>query len=223
MNENASTDRTDVFVEAGQTNLSGELAVPDAAQAVIVLAHGSGSTEGRVLTRLLAERLNSFDLATLCADLLTAKEQKIDEGTGRLRFDVRLLAERLCATVGCVRGHAWTDRLPIGLLASGTAAAAALVTAANHPGMADAVVCLGGRPDLAGDALARVVVPVLMIVGDHNRRIAHLNQMASESLKAPHRIVLVSGVEYGFEEPGKLDKVGRHAAEWYHEHLVLRG
>jgi len=223
MNQSASIDRTDVSVETAHVVVQGELAVPDAARAVVVLANGSGSAENRVLLRALAERLNESELATLCADLLAPKEQKIDEGTGRLRFNIRLLAERLSATAEWVARHAWTDRLPIGLLASGTGAAAALVTAAHHPETAGAVVCLEGRPDLAVDALARVAVPVLMIVGDHSRRIAQLNQMASESLEAPHRIDVVSGVDYGFEEPGKLREVGRRAAGWYHEHVALPG
>jgi dienelactone hydrolase len=223
MNQSASIDRTDVSMEAGRVTLKGELAVPDAAQAAVILAHGSGSTEGQVLTRRLAERLNESDLATLCADLLAAKERKIDEGTGRLRFDVRLLADRLGRALAWVDQHAWTDGLPIGLFASGTGAAAALRCAADHPAMVGAVVAMDGRPDLAQDALSRVVAPVLMIVGDHNRRIAQLNRMASQSLKARHRVELVSGWEYGFEEPGKLQEVGRRAAHWYHEHVALPG
>jgi pimeloyl-ACP methyl ester carboxylesterase len=223
MNQNASIDQTDVLVKAGQAALQGTLGVPDGARAVVVLAHGSGNSEARVLNRRLAELLNKSDLATLCADLLTPKEQRIDEGTGRLRFDIPLLAERLCGALVWVGSHARVEDLPIGLFASGTGAAAALVTATKHPDTVGAVVCLGGRPDLAEDALGKVCAPVLLIVGDQNKRIVQLNQIASESLEAPHRIVLVRDVKYGFEEASRLEEVGHRGGDWYREHIALPG
>jgi predicted alpha/beta-hydrolase family hydrolase len=223
MNQSASIERMDVSVDTGHVALQGSLAVTDDARAVVVIAHGSGSPDARALDRRVAERLNESGLATLCADLLTTKEQEIDAGTGRLRFHIPLLADRLCAAVAWVGRHARTGDLPIGLFASRTGAAAALVAAANDPATVGAVVCLGGRPDLAEEALGRVLAPVLLIVGDQNKRIVQLNQMASERLEAPHRIVLVPEVKYGFEEPSRLEQVAERAAGWYHEHIALPG
>ena len=55
-------------------------------------------------------------------------------------------------------------RLPIGSFGAITGAAAALIGAAERPTVARAVVSRGGRPDLAGRALAQVKAPTLLIV-----------------------------------------------------------
>jgi putative phosphoribosyl transferase len=105
--------------------------------------------------------LNSRGIATLLFDLLAPAEQ----ADRRNVFNIPLLADRLVDAVN------WLDRqpkpawLPLGLFGASTAAAAAVVAAANLPLRVCAVVSRGGRPDLAGDSLDRVRVPTLLIVG----------------------------------------------------------
>lgn len=77
------------------------------------------------------------------------------------------------------------------------------------------VVSRGGRPDLAGGALARVAAPVLLIVGGEDPEVLRLNREAAGRLGAPHRVEVVPGAGHLFEEPGALEHVVRAAREWF--------
>lgn len=73
--------------------------------------------------------------------------------------------------------------LRIGLFGASTGAAAALIAAAHRPEAVGAVVSRRGRPDLAGDALARVRAPTLLIVGGQDTTVISL-KMFDKYLKS---------------------------------------
>jgi putative phosphoribosyl transferase len=92
------------------------------------------------------------------------------------------------------------------LFGASTGAAAALVTAAARPELVRGVISRGGRADLAGDALAAVSAPVLLIVGGNDPIVVDLNKQAAENL-ADSDLKVVPGATHLFEEPGALDTV----------------
>src|SRR5881275_3412069 len=145
----------EVQIQAGQAILSGTLHLPTSARALVLFAHGSGSSRHSPRNQFVARTLNSAGLATLLFDLLTSNEERIDSYTAEFRFNIELLAERLSHATKWSRTQADTLDLRIGYFGSSTGAAAALVAAAEFPDVA-AVVSRGGRPDLAGDALPKV-------------------------------------------------------------------
>jgi dienelactone hydrolase len=136
-----------------------------------------------------------------------------------LRFNIELLANRLIDTVDWVKQQPELQQFRIGLFGASTGAAAALVVAAERPGLISAVVSRGGRPDLAGEALPRVVAPTLLIVGGNDRSVIELNREAIQSLQTEYRLEIVSGATHLFEEPGKLEEVARLAGGWFWQHL----
>jgi putative phosphoribosyl transferase len=220
MNGEGVIQRTDRLVEAGGVSLEGSLAVPDGAAAIVVFAHGSGSSRHSPRNRFVADAFNTVGLATLLLDLLTPNEETIDLRTGTLRFDIRLLADRLTGAVDWVGAQPATRALRIGLFGASTGAAAALIAAARRPDIVRAVVSRGGRPDLAGDALPAVQAPTLLIVGGRDPQVLELNQQASELMRAEHRLAIVPGASHLFEEPGKLAEVAAHAGDWFQQHLT---
>jgi len=142
------------------------LTLPEHASGLVLFAHGSGSSRHSPRNRAVAETLNQRALATLLIDLLTTDEEQIDAGTRELRFDIGLLADRLVGVIDWLREEPPTAALPVGLFGASTGAVAALVAAAARPDTVRAVVSRGGRPDLAGPALAQVRAPTLLIVGE---------------------------------------------------------
>ena len=64
-----------VEVTAGRLVLEGTLSVPEGARAVVLFAHGSGSSRNSPRNRYVARILNQERLATLLVDLLTAEER----------------------------------------------------------------------------------------------------------------------------------------------------
>src|SRR5581483_7253497 len=138
--------------------------------------------------------------ATLLLDLLTTDEEAVDVHTAHLRFDIGLLAERLVGAADWLGSQRLTQELPVGLFGASTGAAAALVAAAERPDVIRAVVSRGGRPDLAGRALARVQAPTLLIVGGADRPVIGLNEQALEQLTAEKQLVIVPGATHLFEE-----------------------
>src|SRR5271166_2576162 len=164
-NETTATLDRDVAITAAGVRLEGILAVPAGAHGLVVFAHGTGSGRHSSRNQHVAHRLQAKNLGTLLFDLLTAAEEAEERATGRLRFDIGLLASRLGATVEWCRAQPATRALPLGLFGASTGAAAALVVAAQHADIVQAVVSRGGRPDLAGAALRQVRAPTMLIVG----------------------------------------------------------
>jgi dienelactone hydrolase len=208
-----------VTIEAAGRELAGDFGVPAHPSGIVVFAHGSGSSRHSRRNRAVAEVLQRHGFATLLMDLLTSEEERVDARTGRLRFDIGLLADRVSAAVTQIRDNDAVRGLPVGLFGASTGAAAALVAAAEDPSIG-AVVSRGGRPDLAGDALSRVHAPTLLIVGSLDVTVLRLNQQARQRLAAPSRIEVIEGASHLFEEPGALEEVARLAAEWFRAHLA---
>src|ERR1700738_3210258 len=146
----------EVHITAGPAVLAGNLSVPDGAIGLVLFVHGSGSSRLSPRNQFVARTLNDAGLATLLFDLLTPEEEAEDEYTGRFRFDIQLLAERLVLATNWARQQDAIAHLPIGYFGSSTGGGAALVAAAQLPADVGAVVSRGGRPDLAGDALSKV-------------------------------------------------------------------
>ena len=210
------TLRRTVSIDAGSVSLSGDLVVPDDARAIVVFAHGSGSSRLSPRNVAVADRLNGAGLATLLLDLLTPRE-----AADRARaFDIELLATRLVAASGWVRSQPELAERPLAFFGASTGAAAALVAAAALGDDVAAVVSRGGRPDLAGDALKQVRAPTLLIVGGEDPQVLELNRAAARKVRAETRIVVIPGAGHLFEEHGALERVAGLAAEWIAEHLV---
>ena len=209
----------EIVLQAAGTALEGTLDLPRGAGAIVVFAHGSGSSRFSPRNRLVSAFLNRGGLGTLLFDLLTADESRIDERTGALRFDIDFLGRRLIGALDWLAAQPEARGLPVGLFGASTGAAAALVAAAERPDQVAAVVSRGGRPDLAMDALPRVRAPTLLIVGALDGPVIDMNRQAADRMQSEHRIEIVPGATHLFEEPGKLEKVAHLARDWFQRHL----
>lgn len=212
-------ERAVVIPQAGGEEVHGDLTVPERATGVVVFAHGSGSSRHSSRNRRVAAHLQAKGIATLLLDLLTEDEELAERRGARLRFDIDLLAARLEGAIAWVNTQPDTARLPVGCFGASTGAAAALVAAARRGDRIVAVVSRGGRPDLAGDHLARVQAPTLLVVGGADTEVLELNRQAAARLRAEHRVEVVPGATHLFEEPGAIEAVAEVAAEWFGTHL----
>jgi putative phosphoribosyl transferase len=210
----------EIEIVAGQARLVGDLEVPENASGMVVFAHGSGSSRFSPRNREVAEALRRRGLATLLMDLLTPEEDEEDQRTAQLRFDIPLLAERLVAAIDRIGGEPGVADLPVGLFGASTGAAAALIAAADRPGDVAAVVSRGGRPDLAGDRLAQVGAPTLLIVGGADTEVLELNRRAAGLMRTEVAVEVVPDATHLFEEPGALDAVALLAARWLSDRLA---
>jgi putative phosphoribosyl transferase len=215
-------EEVEVTVRAESLALPGTLALPPEPRGVVAFAHGSGSSRHSPRNRFVAAVLREAGLGTLLFDLLSREEEAVDLRTGHLRFDIGLLAGRLVAAVDWLGERPETRDLPVGLFGASTGGGAALVATAERPEEVGAVVSRGGRPDLAGEALARVRAPTLLLVGEADGPVIALNRQALERLTGEKELRLIPGAGHLFEEPGTLEQVARLAADWFHRHLARR-
>ncbi|MDB5353448.1 MAG: dienelactone hydrolase-like enzyme [Planctomycetota bacterium] len=209
-----------VRITSGRVTLDGNLAIPPSPCGVVLFAHGSGSGRYSVRNRYVAERLREHGLATLLIDLLTLKEESLDAGNARYRFDIGLLAERLGIATVWLGEEPETRHLNLGYFGASTGAGAALVAAAQRPDLVWAIVSRGGRPDLAGPVLPHVRAPTLLIVGGDDEPVIEVNREAIARLRCAKRMDIISGATHLFEEPGALEKVAGLAGEWFLDHLA---
>lgn len=203
-------------ISSGEATLEAILELPEQPVGVVLFAHGSGSSRLSPRNNFVAGELRRAGLATLLMDLLTPAE---DRDHAR-RFDIDLLAARLDDAACYLAAYAATADLPLGVFGASTGAAAALCLAAAEPKRVRAVVSRGGRPDLAGEALARVRAPTLLIVGSLDTEVIALNQAAAERLACLKELAIVPGATHLFEEAGTLDLAAGLAASWFRRYLA---
>jgi dienelactone hydrolase len=210
----------EVQIQTGQADLFGNLHIPDEAAALVLFAHGSGSSRHSPRNQFVAHTLNNAGLATLLFDLLTPEEESIDARTAELRFNIGLLAERLVHATKWAKQQEQTRDLRIGYFGSSTGGGAALVAAAEVPADVGAVVSRGGRPDLADKALPKVQAPTLLIVGGDDDVVVELNEQARDRMSCEVKLEIVPGATHLFEEPGALEKVAKLASDWFLLHAA---
>ena len=208
-----------VQIADGNVQLEADLRLSSTPAGLIVFAHGSGSSRHSTRNREVAEALTAAGFTTLLLDLLTAHEESIDQFTHQFRFDIPRLGRRVVAGVDWAADQHDLNHLRIGCFGASTGAAAALIAAAERPQFVRAVVSRGGRPDLAADALSRVVAPTLLIVGGADEPVIELNENARQRMSATVRLEIIPGATHLFEEPGALDQVSRLARDWFAQHL----
>ncbi len=201
--------------------LDADLELSDRDRGVIVFAHGSGSSRHSPRNQFVAKRLQADGYGTLLADLLTAAEEGVDQRTARLRFDIDLLGERVVAIIDWRRRYPEVASQSLGLFGASTGAAAALVAAAERPDDVAAVVSRGGRPDLAGTALPRVIAPTLLLVGGLDGTVIDLNRAALRHMRGVAELETIEGASHLFEEAGTLETVATRALSWFTSHLSL--
>ena len=213
---------SEVHIHAGRAVLPGDLDIPENANALVLFAHGSGSSRHSPRNQFVARTLNDVGLATLLFDLLTQEEEAIDTQTRELRFNIHLLAERLVHATKWAKQQEETRDLRIGYFGSSTGGASALVAAVDLPQDIGAVVSRGGRPDLAGEALPKVKAPTLLVVGGNDDVVIELNEQARDRMHCEVKLELVPGATHLFEEPGALEKVAKLASDWFIAHLAVK-
>ena len=213
---------SEIRLQAERAILSGSLTIPENAVALVLFAHGGGSSRHSPRNQFVARTLNDAALATLLFDLLTPEEEAMDLNTREHRFNIRLLAERLVHATRWAKQQEETRGLRIGYFGSSTGGAAALVAAAQLSEGIGAIVSRGGRPDLAGDALSKVHAPTLLIVGGNDDIVIELNEMARDQMRCEAKLVIIPGATHLFEEPGALEQVAKFASDWFVLHLTRK-
>ena len=197
-------------------DIDAEISVPDGAAGLVLFVHGSGSSRHSPRNQFVGAHLRAAGLGTVLMDLLTPDEERADQFSGHLRFDIAFLARRVAAVIVELRMQ---TTLPFGLFGASTGAAAALVVAAGRPKQISAVVSRGGRPDLARGSLPGVASPTLLIVGSEDREVLDLNRQAMARMRGAVRLEVVPGASHLFHEPGALETVATLAAGWFTRHL----
>lgn len=206
-------NKSEIKLDLADVSVAANLGHAADAVAMVIFAHGSGSSHLSPRNNFVADVLNQNHISTLLADLLTPEEDEIYEN----RFNIDLLTDRLIRlTEKTLEQFAFN--LPIGFFGASTGAASALDAAAFLGDTIKAVVSRGGRPDLAKN-LRHVKAPTLFIVGSLDTDVIDLNKKAYDQLRCDRKIEIVDGASHLFEEPGTLNEAANLAAAWFDLYL----
>lgn len=197
----------------GGIELKADLQIVKDMRGVVVFAHGSGSSRFSPRNRFVAQELNKAGFGTLLADLLTEEESSDRKNV----FDVELLIRRVQKATATMMHYLPSFEVPIAYFGASTGAAAALGAAAQSPREIFAVICRGGRPDLALNYLSQVKAPTLLIVGAEDTQVIPLNQSAARNIKNS-KVILVPHATHLFEEPGTLEEVVEYSVDWLQQY-----
>ena len=204
-----------IQIPIGKINLEGEIYIPYGSEALVIFAHGSGSSRFSTRNNFVAKELHKQNISTFLFDLLNKEEDEIYFN----RFDIDLLTKRLIQTTNHIAALPQYSDLRIGYFGASTGAASALKAAVSLPKIISAVVSRGGRPDLAMEVVPEVKVPTLLIVGARDYEVLNLNQKVYDNLKCDKKLEIVPGATHLFEEPGTLDIAAKFATDWFKLYL----
>ena len=203
-------DGQDVEVPVFHRRLGGQLFVPVAPSAAVIVALPGGIGRLGRLERFGAAALARAGFATLLLDLLTEDEDDVVHDDPRT--DVPLLADRLL-TASHWLGERLAARLQLGYLGVGEAATAALFVSALQPDFPFAVVSRGTCAALAAPSLHLTHVPTLFIAtgGDAREHEAH-REACNHSI---WRQVEVVPSREGDSCGASCDRVNELSAGWF--------
>jgi putative phosphoribosyl transferase len=205
-----------LFKNSRGERLAGELMTPfaDGPHPVVVFAHGKGSDKASPQERAIAGRLVREGMAAFLFDF-TGHGQS--DGMETPSSEAQQVDD-LDAAIDVLTTLDEVDMTRLGLAGTGSGGAVALLAgAADRRVRAIAL----RSADLAGTekAATRVTVPVLLVVGEHDRVNRPANEALTRSLAGPHQLEVVQGADGRFEDPRTLGQAAELTAQWFRRHL----
>ncbi|SEM59726.1 Dienelactone hydrolase [Chitinophaga rupis] len=207
-----------VKIPVGKVILEAELTLPRGAESIVIFSHASSRSRFSRRYQKIAQELQQHGFGTLLLDLLTKEE---DIAYYYTRSNIELLTGRLTGVTEWLEGFAPAAHLAIGYFAAGTGAAAALKAAYYLPHV-QAVVCHGGRPDMAEDVLPLITTPVMLIAGDLDQDILAHNVFAFEKLLCRKKLLRITGAGQLFLENNAMPQVITGAVSWFNHCLKMQ-
>lgn len=206
----------EIDINIGNLYLKGNLRIATRRKGLVIFSHGSGSSRLSSRNNFVADLLLNKGFSSLLFDLLTAEEDNIYDN----RFKIPLLTQRLVDVTKWIHKKAIGQELPLGYFGASTGAASALSAAAKLPKLIKAVVCRGGRPDLALESLPLVKAPTLLLVGSLDLPVIELNRKAQLAMEINCELRIIEGATHLFPEQGKLEEVSNRTIEWFNKYLI---
>jgi putative phosphoribosyl transferase len=214
-----------------QNQISGNLIIPEKSTAIVIFAHGSGSTGTSYRNQVLGQALNNNGFSTLLFDLLTEGEKQIDSKSENIagkipgitlnKFNIKLLTQRLISITEWVQKNNDTENLDIGYFGASTGTAAALYATTAFCDF-KVLVSRSGRSDLVDKkTLSDIKCPCLFIVGEYDKKVIDINKNTVHQLKnvKDKKIEIIEGASHLFEEPGKIKEVADLSVYWFKRYL----
>lgn len=195
-----------------------EIAAPDDPAGVVLLARGNGNV---VRNRSVSSELRAAGFATATCQLLTSSERGDPPRLKHVVADVPLLTARLAVMIAAIRVTADLHCQSVGIVASGSVAAAALTMAGRHPSDVAAIVSRGGRVDLARDPEA-VRCPTLLIVAGMDRELIRINETVFHRLQCTKSMDVLAGASHRLDDPAAFEMASRLTCNWLTTNLGVR-
>lgn len=186
---------------------------PPEARVIVLISHAPGSGCFNVRNRQLADQLSQAGFATLLCDWTKVKEMNE-------HFDHFKMAQSLASVVRWLKSHrSFKDLSPV-FYGTGTGAVFSLIAASQMDDSIKAVVSRNGRLEIAKDHLHKVKSPTLIAVGEKDYHLLESNRKAYEKLGCKKRLVIMPGITPFFEEPKKVERIGRLSIDWILKHSL---
>lgn len=215
-----------VRIETDEDEWQAALWLPDEATALVVLAGENAAQRARGAAEFLPAVLRDARLGILAYDAYDVRHVPARAGgAGAAGISgassaAEAARKRLRAVCAWVQNRAPLNEMPLGLIATGAGAAAALHVAAELGRRVCALVARGPQPDARGfPDLHKVSAPTLLIAGSLDERAVEASRQAYTLLRCKKRFEIVPGATRAFDEPGSFEVLARLARSWLTQHV----
>jgi putative phosphoribosyl transferase len=168
--------------------LAGRLYVSPGCVGLMVVAQSRGTDQMGRFERGVIEGLQWARIGACFVDLATPERTCGGDAEGP---GIELMVDRLTRVVDYLALGADTWHLPVGVLASGLAAAAGLAVAARQAERLVTCVSCFGRPDLAPVELSEITVPTLLVAPQKNQALLKVNEEAFAQLRCTSQLAVI--------------------------------
>lgn len=206
----------DLTVSYAGDSFSIEIAAPEDSAGLVLLAHHNGNALRR---SSVAGTLRELGFATATCEILTPAERATAAEIARTATNVRLLLARLSVIVAGIRTLPDHYGDSVGIVASGTLAAAALMFAARHPRDIAAIVSRGGRVDMLAEPEA-IRCPTLLIAGGEDTELIRANEQLFQRLACTKSLAVLAGASHRLDGPASFELAARLTADWFATHMA---
>ncbi|MFZ2855357.1 MAG: hypothetical protein WAZ34_14775 [Rhodocyclaceae bacterium] len=202
-----------ISIHTARGPLHGQLAVPDGAGGLIILAHAGFSPESQ--DNALAAALRHAGFATLTLDLLPPEEARFADAHN----NVPLLTQRLLDGIALIK-RLMQDKtlpsLPLGLCAAGDTSPVIVRASAQRDRDIAAIVCRGGLIDLAGGLYLRLLTsPLLVLIGEHEHRLLVSSQRALREVACNKALEIIPDSGSDFASETAFAAVASSTVRWF--------
>ncbi len=205
--------------------VKGTLTIPNYSRWLVLFIQEKEFNNYNSTIQYISDCLNKDGISTLIPDFYCSIKEN-DNSLSKTKINAELLAQRVTLLADWLIDQEHTKDMLIGYFGIGKGATSALIAGNQRPNNVSVIVCLGRIPKLDfNHSFKNIKCPILIIAEEKDAQVMELNKQYLEKLLPDvekKKLIILSDVNYLFEESKKLLEIAKKASGWYRCYFQIK-